>query len=334
MKKVILSPSNTTIEIEDYETVLSGLEKHGHVLPNNCRAGACGECKVKVLDGTFDQGFILDMALSKEDRAQGLGLMCMAKVTSETLTIDFQKDNVLSKLPTPEENLPYIITEKIMVTDTIVKLRIRPIGKPLRFWPGQYISLGSKEFSIPYRSYSIANTPNLDGEIVLYITKKENGVTSCFIHEELNAGDAVYIHGPYGTFIGDTKVELPVLCIANGSGLAPIMSLATAALVRGGFKFPATILFSARTSTDIFDLGHFKFLERKFRNFKFIPTLTREKNPAFKSGRVTDLLPTLYPDLAYYSIYIAGSKEFVEDSKNTVLSLGAKEENIHLESFH
>jgi CDP-4-dehydro-6-deoxyglucose reductase len=333
MKKVILSPSNTTLEINDHETVLAGLERHGFVLPNNCRAGACGECKVKVLDGTYDQGFILDMALSASDRAEGKGLMCMAKVTSDCLTIDFQKDNTLSKLPTPEENLPYIITEKFTVTESILKMRIKPLGKTLRFWPGQYITLGSTENNIPYRSYSIANTPGADGEIVLYITKVENGKTSNYIHSTLKAGDMVFINGPYGTFIGDPKIELPVLCIANGSGLAPIMSLATAALSRGGFRYPAHILFSARFEKDIFDLGHFKFLEKKFRNFRFIPTLTREEKEGFKHGRVTKILPELYPDLAYYSIYIAGSNEFVNDVKALAFTLNAKEENVHVENF-
>ena len=56
------------------ETVLSALEKQGYALPNNCRAGACGECRIKVLSGEFDQGFIMDMALSQEDRDEGYGL--------------------------------------------------------------------------------------------------------------------------------------------------------------------------------------------------------------------------------------------------------------------
>ncbi len=333
MKKIILSPSMTQIEIEDHDTVLTGLEKHGFVMPNNCRAGACGECKVKVIDGTYDQGFILDMALSAEDRAQGKGLMCMAKVTSESLTIDFQKDNTLSKLPTPNESIPFIVTEKLLVTPSILRLKMKPLKEALRFWPGQYINLGSEALNIPYRSYSIANTPSIDGEIVLYITKKNQGVTSSFVHEKLNIGDELFVHGPYGTFIGDPKTELPVLCIANGSGLAPIMSLATAALFRGGFKYPAHILFSARTKEDLFELGHFKFLEKKYRNFKFIPTLTREKVEGFKQGRVTTILSELYPALDYYSIYIAGSTDFVNDVSELCLKLGAKSENIHLEKF-
>jgi CDP-4-dehydro-6-deoxyglucose reductase len=273
------------------------------------------------------------MALSQADRDCGKGLMCMAKVTSDSLTIDFEQDNVLAKLPTPQENLPYVITEKLNVTETIARLRLRPMGQSLRFWPGQYIKMGSMNGEVPKRCYSIANTPNTDGEIVLYITKVVGGKTSSFIHENINAGDITYIDGPYGTFIGDPKEQKPVLCIANGSGLAPIMSLASAALLRGGFRYPAHIIFSARTEKDIFDLGIFKYLEKKHRNFKFIPTLTREKSDKFQSGRVTELLPRLYPNLDNYSLYIAGSNEFVTDVKNLCLNLGAKEENIHLEKF-
>jgi CDP-4-dehydro-6-deoxyglucose reductase len=103
--------------------------------------------------------------------------------------------------------------------------------------------------------------------------------------------------------------------------------------MRGAFRYPATILFSAKTEKDIFELGHFKFLEKKYRNFKFIPTLTREKHEGYKSDRVTDLLPKLYSDLAYYSIYIAGSNSFVNDVSIVIRSLGAKEENIHIERF-
>jgi len=332
-KTIALSPSGKKIPCEAGQTVLAALEKNGFVIPNNCRAGACGECKLKVLKGEFDQGFILDMALSKEDRANGLGLMCMAKPISEELEIEFETKSKLSKLFPPFENLPYIVTEKNLVTPSIVKMRLRSLGNPMRFWPGQFVTMGSHDQNRPYRSYSIANCPNSEGELIFYITKNPNGCTSKWIHESVEIGDLLSLNGPYGTFIGNPEVELPVLCLANGSGLAPIMSLANAALLRGGFRYPATVLFSARTKADLFDLGGFKFLERKYRNFKFKATLTQEKAEGHSRGRITQILPHLYPDLQYYSVYIAGSKEFVEDCKNVALHLGAKPENIHLEAF-
>ena len=84
-----LQPSGHEVICDSGDTVLSALEKAGYIMPNNCRAGACGECKTKVLDGAFDQGMVLDMALSQEDRASGYGLMCMAKPLSPSLDIEF-----------------------------------------------------------------------------------------------------------------------------------------------------------------------------------------------------------------------------------------------------
>lgn len=332
-KSILLSPSGKRVPCEEGQTVLAALEKSGYVLPNNCRAGACGECKVKVLKGSFDQGFILDMALSREDRDKVLGLMCMAKLTGDELEIEFETNNALPKLHPPQEKLPFIVTEKIQVTPKIVKLRLRSLGSPLKFWPGQYISLGDAEKGIAYKSYSIANVPNLDGEIVLFITKVEMGHTSLWVHNTLSVGDVIKVNGPYGTFIGNPQSEMPVLCLASGSGLAPIMSLASAALLRGGFRYPATVLYSAKTKEHIFEAGLFKFLEKKFRNFKFITTLTEESDPQYKLGRITELLPTLYPDLTYYNLYIAGSPQFVEDCKQLAQKLGAKEDQIYLEKF-
>ena len=97
----------------------------------------------------------------------------------------------------------------------------------------------------------------------------ESGTTSVWAHDTLSLGDRVTLNGPYGTFIGDAAADTPVLCLASGSGLAPITSLASAALLRGGFRNKASVLFSARTKEDLFENGLFSFLDAKFRNFKY-----------------------------------------------------------------
>lgn len=327
MKKIVLYPSGKEVEIEDGQTVLSALEQAGLALPNNCRAGACGECKVKVRSGEFDQGFILDMALPKHERENGYGLMCMAKLTGDSLEIEWEADGGPKLFP-PKENLPYIVVDKNLVTPNIAKIRLRSLGESMRFWPGQYVMFGE-----PARPYSIGNIPNQDGELNLYITKVENGKASTWIHDQLDVGQRIKLDGPYGTFVGDPTADTPVLCLASGSGLSPILSLASAALMRGGFKNPATILFSAKTKKDIFELGFFKYLETKFRNFRFYPTLTQEKAEKFYEGRITKILPEIYSDLSDTSVYIAGNPQFVQDCVEKVKELGAKDELIHIEKF-
>ncbi len=59
MARIIMQPSGKSVDCAYGDTVLMALEKAGYALPNNCRAGACGECKVKVTQGQFDQGMVL-----------------------------------------------------------------------------------------------------------------------------------------------------------------------------------------------------------------------------------------------------------------------------------
>lgn len=331
MKKIRLMPSGKEVEVEAGQTVLAALEQNGYAIPNNCRAGACGECKMKVCNGEIDQGFILDMALPASEREEGYGLMCMAKPVSDVIEVEYADSDAKPKLFPPEENLPYMVTEKSLVTPSIMKLKLKTLGRPMRFWPGQYVQLQSS--TVPTRCYSIANIPNQDGEIVLHITKAPKGKCSTWVHEDLQEGDVLTLNGPYGTFIGDPSAETPVLCLAAGSGLAPIMSLASGAMLRGGFKYPATVLFSARTKNDLYEQGWFKYLGYRFRNFDFKYTLTGEKQDGQLNGRITEVLPELYPDLSGFSLYIAGSTDFVDACVSKVKELGAKDELIHTEGF-
>jgi CDP-4-dehydro-6-deoxyglucose reductase len=336
MSTIRLCPSKKEIPVEAGQTVLAALESAGYALKNNCRAGACGECKAKVLSGSIDQGFVLDMALPQSDREQGYALTCMAKLTSDVIELEYGSENALPELFPPKENLRYLVTEKVMVSPSIAKIKMRTLGSVMKFWPGQHVMLGDESRGIPMRPYSIVNTPNYDGELVLYITKKEGGTTSVWLHDQVKLGDTLKVNGPYGSFIGDPSVERPVLCLAAGSGLAPIQSLATAAMLRGGFKQPATILFSARTREDLIDYGHFLYLKTKFRNFDFKYTLTGESGSSddeLLRGRIPEILAGLYPDLSSYSLYIAGSPEFVDDCIAAAKSLSANEDFIHVERY-
>jgi len=225
-----------------------------------------------------------------------------------------------------------VVTDKVPRTPRIVELTLMPLAQPLRFWPGQYVTLGGGRVGIPDRSYSIANAPRQDGAVVLQVARAEEGATSVWIHDELKVGDLVRLSGPYGTFIGDPAVDTPVLCIAAGSGLAPILSLAEAAL-RRGFSAPVALIFSARTKDDIYDQGLMAYWQMKYRNFRFIPTLTREQAPGMQHGRVPDILPKLFPDLSGHSIFAAGSPAFVDASMAAAKALGAKDELMHTEGF-
>lgn len=332
MKTIRLYPSGQEVTCADGDTVLSALESAGYALPNNCRAGACGECKVKVRVGAFDQGFVLDMALSQDERAQGYGLMCMAKPTDDVLEIEWGTADAKPKLFPPRENVLFVVVDKIRRTPSIVELHLRPIGDPLRFWPGQFITIGDPVAGIPWRSYSIANAPKRDGEITLHVTRLDGGKTSTWIHDQVAVGDTVRVNGPYGAFIGDPAADTPVLCLAAGSGLAPILSLAEAALARGYGK-PVTILYSGRTQADVYAEGAMAYWAAKHRGFKFLATTTQESGEGLH-GRIPDILPRLFSDLSGHSVYVAGNPAFVDACVAAARGLGAPAARIHTEGYY
>lgn len=332
MARIIMQPSGKSVECNYGDTVLMALEKAGYALPNNCRAGACGECKVKVTQGQFDQGMVLDMALSQEERKQGYGLMCMAKPISEEITIEWGTEDAKPKLFPPREDALFVVVDKRSIAARVVELRLRPVGQPIRYWPGQYVTLGNPRADVPARAYSISNAPRPDGELVLQIARQEGGVTSNWVHEQLAIGESVKVSGAYGTFIGDPSVDTPVLCLAAGTGLAPVLALAEAAL-RRGFRRPVTMLFSARSRDDVYAEGLMAWWRTKHRNFDYKVTLTREQREGYLNGRVDAVLPKMFTDLSRHTIFAAGSPEFVDACVQVVKQLGAKPELIHTEGF-
>ncbi len=309
--------------------MLAALESQGWALPNNCRAGTCGECKVKVRAGTFDQGFVLDMALSEEERRAGYGAMCMAKPLSDVLEIEWGTADAKPLLFPPQSQVPFTLVDRIRRTPSIQELVFAPESNSLRFWPGQHIMIGDRDH--PPRSYSIAHAPKPDGEIHLYITEERFGMTSHWLTQELAVGVTLLIDGPYGSFIGDPSIDTPVLLLAGGSGLAPLLSLTDAALGRG-FEHPVELILSARTEEDVYPKGSLAHLCRRYPNFTFTRTLTGAHGPNPR-GRIPTILAKMYPDLSQHSVFIAGSVGFVESCERAVLALGCPSSALYTEPF-
>ena len=117
--------------------------------------------------------------------------------------------------------------------------------------------------------------------------------------------------------------DTPVLCLAAGSGLAPILALTEAAL-RRSYRPPVTLLFSAQTEKDIYCQGQMAWWKARHRRFRFLTTLTREQQEGHLHGRIPKILPGLFPDLAQHQVFIAGTPEFTEDCVAACVALGAR----------
>ena len=79
-------------EVPEGEYILRSFEDQGDPLPFSCRNGCCTACAVRVLSGSIDQQEAL--GLSRELRARGYGLLCVARATGPLVVETQDEDEV------------------------------------------------------------------------------------------------------------------------------------------------------------------------------------------------------------------------------------------------
>src|SRR5580693_9294354 len=95
------------------------------------------------------------------------------------------------------------------------------------------------------RSYSIASPPEAGERITVTVERIDDGEVSPFLVGELRAGDKIELRGPIGGyFVWDVSLGGPILLIAGGSGVCPLMAMLRHRAARGS-AVPARLLYSA-----------------------------------------------------------------------------------------
>src|ERR671914_2847312 len=114
--------------------------------------------------------------------------------------------------------------------------------------PGQHVDvrLTAEDGYQAQRSYSIASAP-ATGSLDLTIEEILDGEVSPYLTEELRPGDRLELRGPIGGYFTWTEANGgPLLLVAGGSGIAPLMSMLRYRKAIGS-DIPATLLYSSRS---------------------------------------------------------------------------------------
>jgi ferredoxin-NADP reductase len=96
------------------------------------------------------------------------------------------------------------------------------------------------------RSYSIASAPE-DGWLELVVERLDDGEVSPYLTDELRAGDKLELRGPVGGwFTWEVKEGGPLLLVAGGSGIAPLLAMIRHRAAAGS-DAPTRLLYSSRS---------------------------------------------------------------------------------------
>jgi ferredoxin-NADP reductase len=208
-------------------------------------------------------------------------------------------------------------------------------------WPGhaagQHIDvrLTADDGYQAQRSYSIASAPE-DSGLSLTIERIDDGEVSPYLADELRAGDEIELRGPIGGhFTWRVQDGGPLLLIAGGSGLVPLMSMLRHRAAQHS-PIDATVLVSSRGVDDIIyreELARLGADDGVALHY----TLTRQAPPGWDgfSRRVDrEMLAEVGPDVsARPRVYVCGPTGFVENAADLLVELGHDAAGIRAERF-
>ncbi|MGE3663676.1 MAG: ferredoxin reductase [Pseudonocardia sp.] len=201
---------------------------------------------------------------------------------------------------------------------------------------GQHVDvrLTAEDGYTAQRSYSIASPPGREG-IELVVERLEDGEVSPYLADELRVGDQLELRGPIGGHFvwphaGD--VPAPLLLVAGGSGVVPILAM-LGHHRRSGSEVPVRLLYSVRAGDDV--LGRAELVARP--GLDVVLTFTRIPPPGWTgtTGRIdaTFLERHGLPPAAAPSVYVCGPTPFVEVVAQALVGLGYDGSRIRTERF-
>lgn len=328
-----IDPLEESIEVKPNETLLEAALKVGLPFPNDCRVGTCGTCKCRLQSGKVKPIMDFSYTLKQEELKDNYILACQSLVSSD---VHVKLDRLSDKAIYTAKTVEGVIGKKAFLTHDILEITVQ-LSEKMNYVGGQYAHLTVPKIELT-RPYSFSKAPDLEGsaEVSFFVRRVPEGQMSGWLHAESQIGDKVIIEGSYGSFWlrpADTRI----ICIAGGSGLAPLKSLLEQAC-REGCQRKVTFLFGARTQADLYCLDDINSIINKWKgDFEFIPVLSNEPmNSEWtgERGMVTDLLDRAITGDEYPShAYLCGPPPMIDAAIVKLKERGISVENIHYDKF-
>jgi propane monooxygenase reductase subunit len=335
-RRVLFEPIGEEIEVGDDETILEAAFRQGYNLAYGCREGQCSACKCYLLEGEVDLLPYSTFALSESEEANGYTLICRA-LPYEDLVVEllhFDPDGYRLEHPIRDGRAEVEVVESLTRDIRLVRLRvIEPAD--FSFVPGQYVDLWVPGSAEARRSFSMSNLPG-EGRVELMIKCYPGGRFSGLLDESIHPGDELSFTGPYGAF-HLRHSRRPVLMLAGGSGMAPVLSLLRALASERSDRV-IRFFYGARTRDDLFHLEEVAELGSELPNFHFTPVLSDvepgeagEIARGFVHEAVGHYLAT--GELEDFEAYMCGPPPMIEAATELLTDRGLDESRIHYDKF-
>ena len=304
--EVTIQSTGERIEVDNKTTILQAALDKGIAYPHRCRVGSCTSCKTKLVEGKIKELTDTAYVLSMEDIQDGAILACQS-IPKCDLTIDVTLGEA------PAEEFEGTISRVDQLTHDILGVTVA-LDRSIYYTAGQYADVAFEGLDRP-RNYSFAARalPQGNREIRFHIRKVPGGAFTEWLFAEDRVGARLQVGGPFGQFQMHSN-EKPMLFIAGGSGLAPILSILESAGA-SDLNRDAIFLFGARTQADLYGQAEVHNATRKWKgDFQFLPVLSHEPQDSDwkgERGLVTDHIASI-ANIEQHEAYLCGPPGMID----------------------
>lgn len=322
---VLIQPLQRVLDVEPGANLLDAL-RHAQVpMSYSCMAGRCGTCRCRVVAGE-----VLDSGGSQRNPLDGEAAFVLACQTflTEPCTIEIAEPDEIVVHPARIIKATVVAVEAL--THDIRRVVLKP-AKALSFSPGQYAQLQfTPELARPYSMAGLAG----DATLEFHVRVVPGGRVSGFVANTLKPGDSVRVSGPLGSAYLRTQHDGPMLCVAGGTGLAPILSILRGALLQG-MRNPIHLYFGVRSPRDVYGLDALADIQRLHPAFQMHVVVTAGGNPReHRCGLVTEAIAQDLGRLDGWRAYLCGSPPMVEAASELVRHKGMDAARVYADAFY
>ena len=324
--ELAILPLQRTLEVHAGDNLLEVLCDNAVPISYSCKAGRCGTCRCRVVAGH------IQVNGAEQSRAPATGetiLACQATLTQDCVIEVAEADEIVVH---PAKTLKATVASIEDLTHDIKRVRLA-LSKPFEFSPGQYATLQFTPGHI--RPYSMAGTADAQ-EMEFHIRLVPDGRVTSYVAHELTVGQTVRLSGPLGTAYLRRKHEGPILCVAGGTGLAPMLSILRG-MAQSGMRNPVHLYFGVRSPRDIYGLAWLEALRAALPNLSVkVVVASGEAPEGCQTGIVTEAINADWPnqDMSRWRAYLAGPPVMVEATSLLLRRKGMDAGHIYADAFY
>lgn len=320
----------TTFDCAADDVLLRAGLRAGLGLPYECNAGGCGTCKIEVLEGEVEVLWPEAPGLSERDRRKGRQLACQCRPKGDC-SIKVRLDVQCQPQVPPQRRSAQLVGVRGLTHD-IRELQLHVPGCAA-FLPGQYALIGINGQYL--RAYSMANLANSDGIWHFQVRRVPKGQATSLLFDDAQLASAqLTLDGPYGlAYLRNTGRDL--VCVAGGSGLAPMLSVA-----RGVASDPAMadrrvwFFHGGRTTSDLFSTDQMRDWTGLGDRLDYIPATSEADQGGLRHGFIHEVMQAeLGYRLGDFELYCAGPPPMVQALERLAHNGGLAPSQIHFDRF-